>query len=88
MAKKKKTIIFQLECEDHSQLGGRMGTETTRTLWTELFWERDSAVEFVIYFCKRKKADSHIIREAKKLKYKDAVDAYRWGFSITKKEIN
>lgn len=40
-------IIWQLTAEDHSHLGGPMGTEYTTTLWTKLFTTRSGAKNYV-----------------------------------------
>jgi hypothetical protein len=77
--------VFQLTCEDASNLGGPMGSEYTTTLWTELFTEREKAVKYAVDWCKKRKCDKHIIKAAKELQVKDSVDAYAYLFSISKR---
>ena len=66
-----------------------MGSETTSVLWTELFTKRKDAVQYAIQYCEKDgKVNQWVIDAAKELNIKNSVDAYCWGFSIVKKEVN
>ena len=62
-------------------------SEETPTLWTELFWRREDAVQHAIVFCSSKGANSQKMEYVQNLDHKDNVDALTWGFSIEKVNI-
>lgn len=79
--------MYILSCEDATCLGGTVGMEHTSHLWHRSFSSREKAIQYAINYCKRQKCDEHIVDACKKLKRRNAVDAYAYIFSISLETI-
>ena len=77
---------FVLQCDDHSHLGGPMGTEYVTSMWVRIFGTREKAVNYAIKYCKEKGIQDTYAKP-KELLRKNSIDMGCIGLSISIKKI-